>query len=172
MFQKRLHYLEAQIEMSIHNLKYFEKRVSDQEVVIALLGEDQDEEEETRDDTQEQLDQMEQKQKAKEDFWKDFWRSKVLEEQPFTRKNAQKRKNLDARKHEALFDIDKTKQEALEQTLILTERRLQEIAEESYEEELNLQSLQETLNFHSSQTRVLLTIRNNELFRRENMNNE
>ena len=59
---------------------HFDQLVRDLEAEIALLGDDQDEEEETRDNIQEQLEQMKQKLKAKEKFWKDFWKSKILQE--------------------------------------------------------------------------------------------
>ena len=172
MFQSKINHLAAQIELAITNFRYFDQLVRDLEAEIALLGDDQDEEEETRDNIQEQLEQMKQKLKAKEKFWKDFWKSKILQEQPFTRKNTQQRENLNARMKEALYEVDEREQKSLEEALIGTEERLQQIAEESYEKDIKLENLQETLDFHRDQTQALITLRNNELIRRINMYND
>ena len=173
MIEKRIEALNAQIELATHNLQHFEKLIEDQQAVIAQLGEEQDDEEEACEDIEEQLEQMKRDQKEKEDWLRAFWRSNVLREAPFTRKNLQKRRNFGERQHEALFVLDTEKQEDMKQTLILKKARLEEIAEEYYEEDLNLQNLQESFfDYHSFQLMLLIAIRNNELFRRERMNND
>ena len=95
-----------------------------------------------------------------------------MQEQPFTRKNTQQRENLNARMKEALYEVDEREQKSLEEALIGTEERLQQIAEESYEKDIKLENLQETLDFHRDQTQALITLRNNELIRRINMYND
>ena len=44
MIEKRIEALKAQIELATHNLQHFEKRIEDQQAVIAQLGEEQDDE--------------------------------------------------------------------------------------------------------------------------------
>lgn len=177
MIEKRIEALKAQIELATHNLQHFEKRVKDQQAVIAQLGEEQDDEEQACEDIQEQLDQMKRDQKEKEDYWKTFWLSNVLHEAPFTRKNLQKRRNLCERRPVFVLDTEEREQEQqqedMKQTLTLRKERLEEMAEEYYEEDLTLQSLQGSFfDYHSSQLVLLMEIRNNELLRRERMNSD
>ena len=64
-------------------------------------------------------------------------------------------------------------QEDMKQTLTLRKERLEEMAEEYYEEDLTLQNLQGSFfDYHSSQLVLLMEIRNNELLRRERMNSD
>ena len=64
-------------------------------------------------------------------------------------------------------------QEDMKQTLTLRKERLEEMAEEYYEEDLTLQSLQGSFfDYHSSQLVLLMEIKNNELLRRERMNSD
>ena len=135
MFKKRIEYLQAQIDLAKHNMQQFEKRIRDQQVVITQIGEEQDDEGEAYEVIQVKLDQMEKDQKTKEDYWKSFWLSGLLHEAPLTRKNLQKRRGFGERQHEALYVLDKEEQEDLKQTLILKKARLEEIAEEIYEED-------------------------------------
>ena len=176
MFQSKLNHLEAQVELAITNFRYFDQLVTDLEAEIAVLSDEQDEEEERRDNTQEQLKQMRQKLGEKERFWEPFWKSKILHDLPGTRKNTQKRenfwRNLNERKEVALYEVNEEEQESLEEDLTDSEERLQKIAEESYEKDIKLEVLQETLDFHRVQCQALTTLRNNEIIRRINMYND
>ena len=64
-------------------------------------------------------------------------------------------------------------QEDMKQTLTLRKERLEEMAEEYYEEDLTLQCLQGIFfDYHSPQLVRLIEIRNNELLRRERMDSD
>ena len=108
-------------------------------------------------------------QKTKEEYWKAFWLSGLLHEAPFTRKNLLKRKCFGHRQHEARYVLDEKEQEKLKQALSLKRAKMEEIADEIYEEDKILRNLQMDFS-HTFQFRTLTETLNNEHARRERMN--
>jgi hypothetical protein len=169
MFKKRIEYLKAQIDLAKHNMQQFEQRIKDQQDLITQIDEVQDGEKEALEVLQAKWDQMQKDQETKEEYWRSFWQSGLLHEAPFTRKNLLKRKCFGDRQHEGRYVLDEKEQEKLKQELSLKRARMEEIAADSYEEEITLRNLQEDFS-HTFQFRTLTETLNNELARRERMN--
>ena len=158
MFKKRIEYLQQ-----------FEKRIKDQQALITQIGEEQDEDGEVYEILQVKWDQMQKDQKKKEDYWKAFWLSGLLYEAPFTKKNLQKRRVFGDRQIEGRYVLDEKEQEELKPALILKRARIEEIADEIYEEDIILRNLQMDFS-HTFQFRTLTETMKYELARRERMN--
>jgi hypothetical protein len=147
----------------------FEQRIKDQQEVIAEIDERQDEEKEVLEALQAKWDRMQKDQQTKEEYWRSFWQSGLLQEAPFTRKNLLKRRCFGDRQHEGRYVLDEKEQEKLKQELSLQRAKMEEIAADSYEEEITLRNQQTDFSHHFQFMKLSGTL-NNELARMERMN--